>query len=143
MISNSHKISAAKIVQERALFDPVSTKSASDNILKRPQGGDTTGSFASSQQSMARANRESSGINFIVYREDLLIAYDWRNARILYDNPEEIFGRKVDQVAKSLATIRDKQASTTIEQAGPRHSRNAEPAVGVEHVLKLSITFRL
>jgi hypothetical protein len=136
MISNGHGISAAKIVQERALFDPVSTKSASDNILKRPWGGSNTCSFTSSQQSMTRANRENCEINFIVYQEGLLIAYDWRNAH------EEIFGRSADQVTENLATIRDKQASTTTEQARPRHSRNTEPTVGVEHVLKLPITSR-
>lgn len=131
-----------KLCEKEFSLTPVSTKSASDSFLRGSRGVSPTGSFTSSQQSITRSKRESSGINFSVHREGLLVAYDLRTAHILYDNLEIILGRNVDQLPKTLATIRDRQAPTATEQARLRHSGLNKPTVSVEHVLKLSIIFR-
>jgi hypothetical protein len=55
---------------------------------------------------MTQTDHEGS-INFNPYREEILVAYDWRNAKILYTNVEAIFGADIDRVSRALATIRD------------------------------------
>jgi hypothetical protein len=94
--------------------------------------------FTPTQDGVSQTDREGS-INFNAYREGILCAYDWRNAKILYTNVESIFGADVDRVARALARLRDSERLTSTQEE--RLTRNASdgdaPSVGVEHLQKL------
>lgn len=75
-------------------------------------------------------------INFITYKEGILVVYDCRNTKILDTSIDNIFGKTMDKMSKALANYRASQTMT--EQQRQRLLRRAGKddllTVDVEHV---------
>ncbi|KAL7813893.1 hypothetical protein V8C44DRAFT_363803 [Trichoderma aethiopicum] len=72
------------------------------------------------------ANGPSVGwLNFKAYREGVLVAYDWRNAKILGSDMKHIFDGPFDAVAKALGAM------------NRRPTKKSMPTIGADHVQKL------
>lgn len=93
--------------------------------------------FTASPQGINASDCEAL-INFDAYREGILVAFDFRNLKILYTNVDEIFDRDVFNISKALVSVRDSQTITKSQQRFlQRANKDDMPAVGVEHSQQL------
>lgn len=96
------------------------------------------GNFTASRGNISSSQQERS-INFSAYREGMLIAYDWRNSKILYSNIEEIFGADANTDESAITAFRDVNIppSSQLQSHGGRNDKGRGPTVGVKHVQTL------
>ncbi|KAM0263140.1 hypothetical protein ACHAQJ_001293 [Trichoderma viride] len=94
--------------------------------------------YAVSQGGISSTQQEGS-INFSAYREGVLVAYDWRNSKILYTNVEDIFGADIQTIENALTAFRDKNItpSTQLQRHSGGSTKDKGPTVGLEHVQRL------
>ncbi|OPB38202.1 hypothetical protein A0O28_0013060 [Trichoderma guizhouense] len=93
--------------------------------------------FTASPQGINGSDREAL-INFNAYREGILVAFGFRNLKILYTNVDEILGRDVFNISKALVSVQDSQTITKSQQRlFQRANKDDMPTVGVEHLQQL------
>ncbi|KAL7929446.1 hypothetical protein V8C35DRAFT_284402 [Trichoderma chlorosporum] len=133
-----------KIVTEELTFDKKRRavvlqygRVAATNTFPVPSGA--LQHYIASQEGITASGREGS-INFSAYREGILVAFDCRNIKILYEDVGHIFGPDVGNMAKALANVRDSRQPLTETQRSRlirRATKDDQPTVGVEHLQKL------
>ncbi|KAL7940427.1 hypothetical protein V8C42DRAFT_356270 [Trichoderma barbatum] len=94
--------------------------------------------YTASSQGLVSSDREAS-INFGAYREGILVAYDSRNIKVLYQPVDHIFGKDSDNLTKALVNMRDSHSFTQreLQRLQRRATKDDAPTVGVEHLQKL------
>ncbi|KAL7934734.1 hypothetical protein V8C35DRAFT_327100 [Trichoderma chlorosporum] len=132
------------IITEELSFDPSRRALVQDhgrNMATRAfmaAPSNSVENFTPSRSMPAHSSQEGS-LNFSAYREGVLVAYDWRNTKILYSNVEKIFGGDPDAIANTLRLLRDSDNLTIsqIQCLQRRASKNAMPTAEFEHAQKL------
>lgn len=133
-----------KIISEELTFDKTRKnlvrkhgRDAAKNMFL--MASNTLQEFTASPQGIINPSDREPSINFSAYREGVLVAFDFRNLKILYTNVDEIFGKDIPNIAKALASVRDSQTTTKSQQQRlfQRANKDDMPMVGVEHLQQL------
>ncbi|KAK4078931.1 hypothetical protein Trihar35433_36 [Trichoderma harzianum] len=133
-----------KVISEELTFDKTRKnlvrkhgRDAAKNMFL--MASNTLQEFTASPQGIINPSDREPSINFSAYREGVLVAFDFRNLKILYTNVDEIFGKDIPNIAKALASVRDSLTITKSQQQRlfQRADKDDMPMVGVEHLQQL------